>query len=212
MKIIIFGDSMVYGAWDPEKGGWAQRIRNFLDKESLSKPENCYEIYNLGVPGNTTKKLLKRFEFETKQRIGEDNQELIFIFSIGVNDSQFIHSKNSLRFSTEEYKKNLNKLLNLAQKLSQKIIFLGLTSVDEAKTDPIPWNTDKTYKNEYIQKFNKVLRGFCQENKVYFIEIFEKLIKENYQSILEDGLHPNSKGHKKIFEIVKNYLIKNKII
>jgi len=30
--------------------------------------------------------------------------------------------------------------------------------------------------------------------------------------LLEDGLHPNSEGHKKIFESVKEFLIKNKII
>ena len=29
---------------------------------------------------------------------------------------------------------------------------------------------------------------------------------------LEDGLHPNSAGHEKMFQRVKDFLIKNKII
>jgi lysophospholipase L1-like esterase len=74
------------------------------------------------------------------------------------------------------------------------------------------WDTDKAYKNEYIQRFNEILRSFCKNNKVYFIEMFEELIKENYQNILKDGVHPNSEGHKKMFEIIKNYLIQNKIV
>jgi lysophospholipase L1-like esterase len=45
-----------------------------------------------------------------------------------------------------------------------------------------------------------------------FIEIFENWKKISYESLLYDGLHPNSEGHKKIFETVKNYLVKNKII
>lgn len=200
-KLLIFGDSIVYGAWDTDKGGWVQRIKSFLDEETLSESENEYTIYNLGVSGNTTEDLLERFEFETKQRLKDDGEELIFIFAIGVNDSQFIHSKNNLRFSPEEYKDNLDKLLNLAQKFSSRIIFIGLTPVDETKT--IHWDTDKSYKNEYIQKFNEILRSFCKENNICFIEIFEKLIKENYQDLLEDGLHPNSEGHKKIFEAIK---------
>ncbi len=212
MKIIIFGDSIAHGAWDTKKGGWVQRIKIFLDEESLSESENEYTIYNLGVSGNTTENLLERFEFETKQRLKEDDEELMFIFAIGVNDSQFIHSKNSLRFSMEEYEKNLNNLLNLAQKLSSKIIFIGLTPVDETKTNPIPWNRDKTYKNEYIRKFNEVLRSFCNENNICFIEIFEKFIKKDYRNMLDDGLHPNSEGHEKMFDIIKDFLIQNKII
>ena len=88
-QILVFGDSISYGKWDKE-GGFVQRMKNFLDEETLSKSENEHTIYNLGVSGNTTEDLLERFEFETKQRLKEDDEELIFIFAIGVNDSQFI--------------------------------------------------------------------------------------------------------------------------
>lgn len=212
VKIIIFGGSITHGAWDTKEGGWVQKLKNFLDEETLSESENEYRIYNLGVSGNTTEDLLERFEFETKQRLKEDEEELMFIFAIGINDSQFIHSKNDLRFTPEEYKNNLSRLLNLAKKFSSKIIFLGLTPVDEEKTTPISWNTDKSYKNEHIQKFDDVLKQFCEENKIYFIEIFKGFKKESYRDLLEDGLHPNSEGHRKIFEIVRDFLIKNRIL
>jgi len=206
----VFGDSITYGAWDKE-GGWVSRLKKFLHEKTLSDPQHKYLVYNLGVSGHTAEDLLKRFEFETKQRIKE-GEETIVIFNIGINDSQFIHSKKDLRFHPEEFKSNLQKLVKLAKKFSSKIIFVGLNPVDESKADPIPWSPDKSYKNEYIRRFNEIIKSVCKENEVYFIEIFEELIKMSYLNLLEDGLHLNSKGHEIVFEMVKESLIKNRII
>jgi lysophospholipase L1-like esterase len=210
VRILVFGASITYGAWDKE-GGCVQRLRKFLDEKTLTDPNFYCIIYNLGISGDTTEDLLERFEFETKQRLKEEEKTII-IFAIGTNDSQFIHSQNSLRHSPQKFQNNLQKLVNLARKFSSKIIFVGLTPVDELKVDPIPWDTDKSYKNEYIQKYNEIIKSVCKKNKIYFIEILEKFVKLDYKDLLEDGLHPNSKGHQEIFEIVKDYLIQNKII
>jgi lysophospholipase L1-like esterase len=209
-QILIFGDSITYGAWDKE-GGWVQRLRKFLDEKNLTDSDFYCLVYNLGVSGNNSEDLLERFEFETKQRLKED-EETIIIFAIGINDSQFVHSKDKHGVPIDKFKDNIQKLISLAQKFSSKIIFVGLTPVDETKTAPIPWNADVSYKNEYIQKYNETIKTICEENKIYFIEIFEKLKELNYQELLEDGLHPNSEGHKKIFEIVKDFLIKNNLV
>ena len=176
-----------------------------------SDPDFYYLIYNLGISGDKTTELLERFEFETKQRLKE-GEETIFIFAIGGNDSQFVHSQNSHRTDLKKFKENIQKLIELARKFSSKIVFVGLHPVDETRTTPIPWNKDKSYKNEYIQKYNDVIKSVCTEEKVYFIEIFEKLIKTDYRKLSEDGLHPNSRGHEKIFEIVKDFLVEKKII
>lgn len=204
-KILIFGDSITWGAIDYEKGGWVERLRLYMyDKGDI-------DIYNLGVSGEKTPDLLERFETETKARIKE-NEETIIIFAIGINDSYFVYSKNGLMVPLDDFKRNIEKLINLARKFSSKIVFVGLTLVDEEKTTPIPWNTDKSYKNGNVEKYNEIIKSICEEKNVYFIKIFEDWIKSDYQSLLEDGLHPNSEGHKKIFEIVKDFLIENKII
>lgn len=209
-QILVFGDSIIYGAWD-KNGGWVSRLRKFLDEKTITDSNFYCLIYNLGVSGDTTEDLLERFEFETKQRLKED-EETIFIFGIGINDSQFIHSQNSLRYSIGQFRANIQKLINLAQKFSSKIIFVGLTPIDETKTMPIPKNIDKTYKNEYIKQNNKIIKSICRENNLLFIDIFDKLMKLGYKKLLEDGLHPNSAGHQNIFKIVKEFLIENKII
>ncbi|MGB2762075.1 MAG: GDSL-type esterase/lipase family protein [Minisyncoccales bacterium] len=211
-QILVFGDSITYGAWDKE-GGWVQRLRKLLDKQNLSNSDNFYYlVYNLSIDGDTTNGLLKRFESETSPRMWE-GEKTIIVFSIGINDSCFIQTKNIFMISKEKFEENIKKLINLAQKFSSNIVFIGLTPVEEIKVTPLPWSkTGKSYKNEYIKEYNKIIKSVCKENNVYFIEIFEQLTRIDYKNLLEDGAHPNTQGHKKIFEIVKDFLIKNKII
>jgi len=203
--ICVFGDSIVWGASDSERGGWVERLKVYMAENFDS------DVYNLGVSGDKTPNVLKRFESETKARI-EETEGVILIFAIGINDSYFIHSKNDFMTSSEEFKTNIQKLIKRAQKISSKIIFVGLTPVDEEKTTPIPWNTDKSYKNENIKKYNEIIKSICKEKSIHFAEIFENWIKSDYKNLLEDGLHPNSEGHKKIFKAVRDFLIQNKII
>ncbi len=210
--ILVFGDSITYGAWDIE-GGWVQRLRKFLDQRSISSGEYDDLIYNMGVSADTTELLLKRLENETKNERLEGDGDTVLIFSIGVNDANFVRSKKAFMVTPQKFKTNLKKLTNIAKKLkSSEIVFVGLTPVDDPKLDPIPWATHLSVKNSDVEHYNDVIKSFCDENKIHFVDVFSQLISLNYRKLLEDGIHPNSAGHEKIFEIVKDYLIKNKII
>ena len=205
-RILVFGDSIVWGAWDRE-GGWAQRLRKFIDEKNLSDSEFYCLVYNLGVSSDTTEGLLERFEFETKQRLKE-GEETIFIFAIGTNDSQFLFSKNGTKVPVEKVRENIQKLIELAKRFSSKIIFVGLFPVDESRVVPLPWDSNKAYKNEFIRQYNQVIKEVCNENNIPFIDTFEKFSSLDYPSLLEDGLHPNSKGHELIFKMVKKEIEK----
>ena len=209
-QILIFGDSIIYGRGDCEHEGWVGRMKVFYNREILELEKYLF-IYNLGVSADTTKGLIERFEFETKRRLSKKRKN-ITIFGIGINDSCYSDDKKTLDVSSKQFKKNLQKLINLAWKFSSNIIFIGLTPVDESRTTPISWNANKFYKNEYIQKYNQIIKSVCVENKIHFIEIFDEFQKVDYKKLLEDGLHPNSEGHQKIFEIVKDFLKEKKII
>lgn len=209
--ILIFGDSIAYGAWDRE-GGWVQRLRKFLDEKTLApNSDYCCFVYNLGVPGDTTGELLKRIEQETKQR-QDPTEETIFIFAIGINDSQLIRKKNKLRYSPGKFKKNLENIVAKARQFSSKIVFIGLNPVDESKVNPMPWAMDKAYQNKHIEKFDGIIKSVCAENNLLFVDILPELKKIDYTKLLEDGAHPNTKGHQKIFNLIKTFLVDEKIV
>jgi lysophospholipase L1-like esterase len=205
-RILVFGDSISHGKWDYKMGGWVQRLSNFLDEKGLSDPNFDYSVYNLSISGDTTEEIFERFEFEAKQRLKEEGG--IIIFAIGLNDS----CSGRLAVSPAKFRENIQKLIDLARKFSSKIIFIGLTPVEDSKVNPMPWAPDMSYSLKAVKKYNEILKSVSNENNVYFVEIFEGFVKENYKELLQDGAHPNSKGHKKIFEIVKDFLVQKKII
>jgi lysophospholipase L1-like esterase len=112
----------------------------------------------------------------------------------------------------ESFKENLKKLLEKSKKLTNKIVFIGLTPIDEQKVNPMPWAPGKSYMTDNLNKFDNALKILCQENRLCFIDINKKLTDLNYKELLEDGAHPNSEGHQKMFEIIKSSLLKNNII
>jgi lysophospholipase L1-like esterase len=197
-RICIFGDSIVRGGIDKEKGGWANRLRLFLESK-----DDDVRTYNLGVSGNNSNDLIKRFNIEAEAR-----EPGIIIFAIGTNDAAYAKSKKGNYVPIENFKENLEILKQRAEKLTLKIIFIGLTKADEEKTLPIPWHKDFYHKNKNIREYDRAIKYFCEKNNLPFIEMFDLLDNDD----LADGLHPNSAGHEKIFQRVKDFLIKNKII
>lgn len=211
---LIFGDSIVAGILD-KKGGWPQRLREFIFRKTLRKfygvPITDL-VYILGVNGDTTQGLLKRIYPEGKRR-PKKNKEIITIISIGINDSSFAKKENRFLIPEKEFRKNIKEIINKARKFSDKIIFVGTNPVDEKRVNPFIFSSKgKTYHNKRIKKYNEIVKQICKKEKIPFIDLFQKLIKLDYKKLLADGLHPNSKGHQKIFEIVKEFLIKKKIV
>lgn len=198
-QFFIFGDSITYGASDRE-GGWANRFRRYLDNrmhDSVGK--DFFMLYNLGISGDTTIDLLARFEPELKARL-DQSEELIVIFAIGINDSQYVSEKGNHKVGPADFETNLKNLHELAKSNgAAHIIFIGLTDVDESKTMPIPWAKEKYYDNESIQKYDDVVRSFCELNKLSFISMRGVLTTTD----LTDGLHPSTRGAEKMFEVVK---------
>ncbi|MCK9272447.1 GDSL-type esterase/lipase family protein [Candidatus Gracilibacteria bacterium] len=197
-NILLFGDSITWGAFDDEKGGWVDRLKvDFM--KNIDNEWNL--VYNLGIPGDISSNLVKRFESETIFRDGE-----IVIVAIGINDSCFIQGYDINLVSREEFAKNLSKIYEISLKLRlQKLIFVGLTQVNETLVNPYPESsTGKSYKNKFIREYDEIIEKFCSENNLGYIDL-KNLIKIDE---LPDGIHPNSVGHEKIFEKVKKSLVK----
>ena len=199
INILVFGDSITYGAWDKEKDGWVNRLRLTLENDNSNN--YYYIVYNLGISGDITEGVKNRFDNECKIRFDE-NDNTIIIFSIGMNDTQVIKDKD--RVSLEIFRNNIITLINSAKKYTDNILFIGLSKVDESRVIPLPWNKDKCYLNDKIINFDKELKNICLENSVEYLYIYDLLELED----LSDGLHPNNVGHQKICDKVKTKIRK----
>ena len=198
--ICIFGDSIAWGAFDPENGGWVTLLRRYFETNGSYD----IEIYNQGVSGDNTEDLLARFKVECMAR-----EPHIIIFAIGMNDSQYVKTKDNPRVPIKKFEKNLVKLMKQAQNFSDKIIFIGLTKIDEKKLMPIPWSTEeKYYDNDNVAQYNEIIKKVCFEHNLLFLDLLQALELND----LDDGLHPNSSGHEKIYLKIKEFLMANKVV
>ncbi|OGE37999.1 hypothetical protein A3B45_02515 [Candidatus Daviesbacteria bacterium RIFCSPLOWO2_01_FULL_39_12] len=207
--ILVFGTSTTYGAWDSE-GGWVQRLRKYFDNKIIASGYKEYVlVYNLGVSGDKSADILRRFEAETEARKGGHGEETMILCHLGINDCIYNDSLSSLEVSSEQFKENYKQLISLAKQYSQKIIIIGSMPVDK-RVDPMPWSSGRSYKNEYVEQFNKIMKEVANETKVSFIEIYQRFINENYSKLLADGVHMTAEGHRQLFEIVKERLVNDK--
>ncbi len=199
MRVFVFGDSITQGFWDSE-GGWVSRlIKNYAQKALNDLDSDWVEIYNLGVSGDTIEGVINRINNEVKARQIYREDEVL-IFAIGTNDT--LLTKGEPYSSPAEFKTKLDELLPAAQSITKDIIFVGLHGVDDKLSNPWKYSSSgKGYTNERILEFEKVLRNFCQENKLPLVMSFEDI--SNKPEMFADGIHLNDKGHKLISERVK---------
>lgn len=183
LVIIAWGDSIVYGWHDNEYGGWVNRL-----KIKLYNRKKTSFIFNMGIPGQKSLDILKRFEEELKNRFNnEDDFKLIFAF--GIKDSLLLNK--DIKY-TEHFEKNVNEIINKALKYSKDICFIGIVKPDLSKR--------KEYNLDNVLKIDEIIERQCQINKIKYIEIKNLLSKDD----LYDGLHPNAVGYEKICNKILN--------
>ena|SRR3990167_1349945 len=206
MRVLVFGDSITQGFWDPE-GGWVNAIRKYYDQQNISGGDkDAPTIFNLGISGDTSTDILARFENETQNR-KRSGKEIAIVFSVGVNDSYTKSGKNIMEIG--QYLQNLSKLLELARRYATKVVFVGLTPCVDERTNPVAWDKDIAWSNSRIVSFNDVLRSFCIEKEVDFIDILKPMTKKQTQvELLPDGVHPNHEGHQFMAEFIRPQLTK----
>lgn len=184
MIISVFGDSIVWGAYDLELGGWVNRLKLHFD----NKGDFITDIYNHGISGDRVAEVLERIDSEAKAVMPDK-----IILAIGINDTPIPDFPSGT--GPSRFKDLYQKLISKAKQESKSVLIIGLTNVDE-KID------GHGYKNKEIEKLNKIIQELAQKEKIPLVDLFGSLSDEDVM----DGLHPNAKGHQKIFEKVKNLL------
>jgi len=189
MKICIFGDSVTYAGYIKE--GWVNLLRWHLE-DSLDED---VEVFNLGINGETSVEILKRFETEASSR---EPDKIVFAF--GINDSCYIIDTNKPLIDKNIFKDNVIKLLTSAKSYTSEIIFIGLVLGNDSLLKPFPESsTGKSYDHRKSKDYDQILMDLAQKNDCKYISLYETLENSDFL----DGLHPNKSGHYKIFNVIK---------
>jgi lysophospholipase L1-like esterase len=199
--ILCLGDSITHGRGEMPSTGWVGRLKNYYESQEFY---HC--VFNLGIPGNTSKEMLNRIDVEAKARAiyHRPDSEYIMTISVGTNDIGGKGSPEAVIINPKKFRKNILSLIKKARKYVQKVVFIGTIPVDESK-NPIG---DLYFTNKKQEDYNQIVRECCEKENVLFLDLYSKWIEMDYLNLLYDDVHPNSNGYELMYEQIKEFLIK----
>jgi lysophospholipase L1-like esterase len=203
LKLVAFGDSLIYGFGDGVGGGWVERLRR-----QWMLPESAgHVLYNLGVRGDRTYQVAQRLENEFRQR-GELRNRVpdAIILSVGLNDSARVQSLTGRSYTDfEHFKTVLDNLLNLSQQLCP-VIFVGMVPVDESK---MPFQDCLYYSHADQYRYKEATKLACELRGIPYLDIFDKwLARGNIwcsSCLTSDGSPSQCSGLSILFEDVTSW-------
>ena len=135
-----------------------------------------------------------------------NNSDVIIILSVGMNDTKSVDTARNYLSTLSEYIVNIEKLFNTVMTISNKIMFVGYTPVNEKLTTPKmnPFTGKKSFFiNERIREFDETCNRICASKNISHVKLFDSALALDWDEYLtDDGLHPSDKGHRWIYEKV----------
>ncbi|MEI6030497.1 MAG: GDSL-type esterase/lipase family protein [Synechococcaceae cyanobacterium ELA739] len=199
-KLVVLGDSGVYGWGDPEHGGWCERLR----RHWMGLPQGPV-LYNLGVRGDGLERVAARLPAEVGCR-GELRRQIPqgILLAVGLNDSARVgRSDGRHQLDPEGFLFGMQQLLRQAQAIAP-VLVLGLTPVDEAV---MPLADVLWYQLETVRHYESLLEEACLEADVPFLPLIDHVLADPYwlQRLDGDGVHLSSEGHALVYETVRQW-------
>jgi lysophospholipase L1-like esterase len=204
--VFLFGDSITWGSWDREHGGWAQRLRAEVDRIQLERTEMWCPVYNLGIPGDTATGIAGRIASEIRAR-HEPAQEVVIVVAVGINDSMVELPSGEGVVQIADFTSALASIHEVAKMFAAKVGFVGLVPIEERLLNPLPWNSSRAYTYERALLFDRALATFCLERQLPFLDLWSALSAQPWKELLHDGLHPNGAGHERIYQEVRSLVM-----
>lgn len=198
MKVVVMGDSLVYGYGDPEGGGWVEQLR----RRSMTPGSVAPVIYNLGVRGDGVHRVAQRLDHEFHCR-GELLNRVpdLLVLSVGVNDSARLGKADGRSYTDfDSFQQTLEELLRRARRLCP-VLFIGMTPVNEAA---MPFMGALYYSHRDQQRYKAITQAACQSLNIPYLDVLDVWLERGehwWQARLcPDGLHPNSLGYRSLLE------------
>lgn len=199
-KIVFFGDSITQAGVN--KGGYIDRIQNFINRQSLQQK---YELAGAGISGNKVYDLYLRLEEDVLAK----SPQAVVIF-VGIND---VWHKTSHGTGTDldRYEKFYVAIIKKLQAKNIKVAVCTPSVIGEKKNSANPQDAD-------LEKYSAVVRRLASAYNCTLIDLraaFAQYEIENNKEDRESGIltsdrvHLNDKGNQLVAdEMIKGLAIR----
>ncbi len=187
-RIVVFGDSIAWGSYDPESGGWVQRLWHAAcalpGDTRLSEKINYSSVFNLGIGGEVVSGVLRRFDVEAPVRLPD-----LIVIAIGINDASH---KGVDATPLDKFTADYESLVEKAQALAGRVVLVTPTNVDESRPE-------HDWRNDDIARYVEAVKEIGARHNLPVVDVFGQLSPSDLEP---DGIHPGTQGHSKLFELI----------
>uniref|UniRef100_D8PWM2 SGNH hydrolase-type esterase domain-containing protein n=2 Tax=Schizophyllum commune (strain H4-8 / FGSC 9210) TaxID=578458 RepID=D8PWM2_SCHCM len=211
--IMLFGDSITQGAWEPGKDGFGTRLAHVYARK--------LDVLNRGLSGYNTEWAIPVFEkvFATKDQQAHVPKVRLLTIWFGANDACIKPSPQHV--SLPKFTANLKHLISLVRSPTSthyspdtKILLITPPPVntlqrgaDLRARDP-PKELDREFK--VTEAYAQAVRDVGREERVPVVDVFQAIWsaagekEEELAKFLGDGLHLNAVGYEIMYvELLK---------
>ena len=156
---------------------------------SLDYPDQDFNILNTAISGDTTRRLLDRWDSDVLAY-----QPAVLSILIGINDvwRQFGGPGNPKEFILPgEFEANYQELLRQSRPVCRRILLLTPFFMELHSSDPM---------RAMVNQYADIVRRLAMESDQYILvdtqKAFDQLLqKRHYMTLASDRVHPNATGH-----------------
>ena len=199
MDIYCFGDSITRGENDHVHGGWADRLKRLCMERFAERAGEEICVFNLGIGGETTASLRKRFLPELDARLDPDSRGLVLL-AYGANDAAEVGGRSLV--VVDQYTEHLAACIDAAAGRKNRVLLLNVTPIADS-IDGVANARGRVRRNASIGDYNRALERLARERSAGLVDVHSAFMSRGHDSLfVADGVHPNSAGHALIFELV----------
>jgi len=205
--IVLFGDSTT--ALRAKTTTYGELLKQTFQEKNIP-----IEVINAGVPGNTTAMAIERFQNDVLNH----NPSLVVI-QFGINDSAVDVWKDppeeKPRVELTVYLTNMESIIDRIRNQNGEVILICPQRMSWSKKTrelyakpPYVFDDEEGF-NVILDTYVAGLRELAVRKNVRFIDMnaaYSKYPSDSgkpYSELLhQDGMHPNDKGHKLVFDLL----------
>jgi lysophospholipase L1-like esterase len=159
-------------------------------------------VYDCAVSGEKTSEIINRF-YSTILSLNFD-WAVVFL---GTNDSRELDDGSGItNISLDEYKRNMNYIVDSLLKAGKKVIIVTIPPVDNIRLAKFFAGSNWKYSPKRIDATNDYIRNLSNEKGAFLADLSLSINKKGVDLLMEDGIHLNSDGQKLLTGLILDIL------